>query len=94
MASNNINKYQSIPLDIPKFNETLSNVEAADKEDFKRKTISPDPKTLKDSLEAKRQLIYLLEKGGYIKGHDFEQLKIEMNKAIEELDSIIKLLNE
>jgi len=51
---------------------------------------SVDLKGLRDSLDTKRQLLSLLEKGGYVKDVDIG----EINRAIADLDDIIRLFPE
>lgn len=46
-----------------------------------------DLKDLRDSLETKRQLILLLEKGGYVK--DMATVRADVDRAIADLDEII-----
>jgi hypothetical protein len=49
-----------------------------------------DLKALRDSLEMKRQLLTLLDKGGYVK--DVATIKTDVDRAIADLDEIIKAL--
>lgn len=91
MTTQNINKNTSVAPDISSI--------ARDQIDLKKKVNEQEngeinPHTLRDSLEAKRQLISLLEKGGYVKDKDFKALKAEVNQAIADLNAIIKAFAE
>jgi len=90
MTAQNINKNSVVTPHNSSIDQSPLEVELKGKETNKADA-SPDPKVLRDSLEAKRQLISLLEKGGYVRGQDFEQIKADVNKAIADLDSIIEL---
>ena len=91
MTTQNINKYSVNTPDVSSVNkgnvDNPSNIKG-------QKDESIDPCILRDSLEVKRQLITLLEKGGYVKNMDFESIKADVNKAIADLDSIIGALEE
>lgn len=50
----------------------------------------PDAKGLFDGLEAKRKLVTLLENGGHIKHRDAEHLRLDIDKALHELDVILR----
>jgi hypothetical protein len=93
MTTQNINKYSVVTPDSSSIDKNPVDLRPKGK-DADKIAVSPDPKTLRDSLEAKRQLINLLEKGGYIKEQDFGQIKADMNRAIADLDSIIRLFNK
>lgn len=93
MTTQNINKNSIVTPSDSSINQTPVEIEFKGKESNGVDS-SPNPKVLRDSLEAKRQLISLLEKGGYVKSQDFEQIKADVNKAIADLDSIIELFTE
>lgn len=54
------------------------------------KTTTPDPKGLFDGLEAKRQLVSLLENGGHIKQREAEHLRQDIDEALHELEAILR----
>ena len=91
MTTNNIDKYSVNTPDISSINKENIDKPANIKEQKDEKI---DPCLLRESLKAKRQLITLLEKGGYVKDMDFESIKADVNKAIADLDTIIGELEE
>lgn len=86
MTMQNVNNNSVVTPDISSVNE----VNADNPSNIKKQNDGNiDPCVLRDSLETKRQLITLLEKGGYVKGVDFKSIKDDVNKAIADLDAII-----
>ena len=50
--------------------------------------------SLHTSLDAKRELVTLLEKGGYLPSRNAEAMRKEINFALSELENIIHALDE
>lgn len=79
-----INPNQPVPIDVP--------YEDIKKE--KAEEIPVHPRVLSDQLKVKRDLINLLEKGGFFKEKDWSEVKAEIDRALADLDKIIDLCPE